>query len=539
MRDFENYLTDGAGIGADGHPPELRPGANDTNELPHVVLPSGTVTITECATQLFKLIAPTQKLFMRGGAVVGLVKRDDGLLALDVLRPASARSLFEKFGRLFAWRVGGETGPVLKPTTCPHEMADALLQSEEAGGFLPRVNGLINCPFMREVEGQLVVAGPGYDPGSLMLVTGGKTPPIVPLDEAVKALLDLLTEFDFQTEGDKARAVASIIGPALKVGGFIKGRVPADVAEADHSQSGKTYRQKVLAALYNERLSLVTNREGGVGSVDESLNQQLVAGRPFIQFDNFRGRFASAHLEAFMTAEGSFPCRVPYRPDVTVSPENYFICLSSNGVDTTRDFANRSNIIRNLKQPPGYKFRKFTAGDLLAHVRHSQTYYLGCLFAVIWEWHRRGKLQTEETRHDFREWVQVVDWIAQNTFKTVPVMDGHQQAQERVSNPSLVWVRHLVLAVANAGEMTRGLTATDIYGLCEGADIQIPGLRAGADEEKGRKIIGSIMGKLFRDQDTLEVDGYIVTREERYISRDKVSEGGNFKSKIYTITIKQ
>ena len=90
-----------------------------------------------------------------------------------------------------------------------------------------------------------------------------------------------------------------------------------------------------------------------------------------------------------------------------------------------------------------------------------------------------------------------------------------------------------------AGELKRGLTATDIHGLCEGADIQIPGLRAGVDEEKGRKIIGSIMGKLFRDQDTLEVDGYIVIREERYISRDKVSEGGSFKSKIYTITSKQ
>ena len=107
--------------------------------------------------------------------------------------------------------------------------------------------------------------------------------------------------------------IASLITPALKSGGFIKGRVPADVAEADQSQSGKTYRQKVIAALYNEQLSLVTSREGGVGSIDESLNQALVAGRPFIQFDNFRGRFESAHLEAFLTAEGSFPCRVPHR----------------------------------------------------------------------------------------------------------------------------------------------------------------------------------------------------------------------------------
>ena len=177
----------------------------------------------------------------------------------------------------------------------------------------------------------------------------------------------------------------------MKAGGFLKGRVPADVAEADQSQSGKTYRQKVIAALYNERLSLVTSREGGVGSIDESLNQALVAGRPFIQFDNFRGRFDSAHLEAFLTAEGSFPCRVPHRGEVTVPPENYFVLLTSNGVDTTRDLANRSNIIRIKKKPAGFCFAKFAEGDLLDRVRQWQAYYLGCVFAVIREWHGRGQ----------------------------------------------------------------------------------------------------------------------------------------------------
>ena len=509
--------------------------ANQADGLPEVILPGGTVTITDCATQLFKLIGPTKRLLTRGGAVVNLVARDDGLLALEVLRPAAARSYFEKFARLFAWRAGAENEPVLKPMTCPQEMADALLQSEEAGKLLPRVQGLINCPVLREVGGQLDVAGRGYDEKTQLLVTGGSTPPLVALDEAVPALLDLFGEFDFQSEGDKARAVGSLISPALKVGRFLKGRVPADVAEADQSQSGKTYRQKLVAALYNERLSLVTCRQGGVGSIDESLNQQLVAGRPFIQFDNFRGRFESAHLEAFLTAEGSFPCRVPHRGEVTVPPENYFVFLTSNGVDTTRDFANRSNIIRIRKKAPGHQFRKFPEGELLDRVRQWQSYYLGCVFAVIREWHRLGKPRTEETRHDFREWVGVVDWIVQNIFGLVPIMDGHRQAQERVSNPALIWLRKVVLTINETGELNREMTATDLHGLCDGADIEIPGLRLGADEEKGKKAIGVVMGKLFREQETVEVDGYSVTREEKYLPRADASSGGNFKSKIYTV----
>ena len=44
------------------------------------------------------------------------------------------------------------------------------------------------------------------------------------------------------------------------------------------------------------------------------------------------------------------------------------------------------------------------------------------------------------------------------------------------------------------------------------------------------------MAKLFRERDSLEADGFVVTREEKYITRENVSDGGNFKSKTYTVT---
>jgi len=84
----------------------------------------------------------------------------------------------------------------------------------------------------------------GYDEDTGVLVTAGKEPAVVPLTEAVAALTKLIVEFDFQCPGDRSRAIASFITPALKIGGLIQGKVPADVAEADQSQSGKTYRQK-------------------------------------------------------------------------------------------------------------------------------------------------------------------------------------------------------------------------------------------------------------------------------------------------------
>src|ERR1035437_2510820 len=68
-------------------------------ELPMVTLPSDDVTISQCAAQLFKVIGSTKRLFVRGGVVMKLTARDDGLLALAILRPAAARSCFEKFAQ--------------------------------------------------------------------------------------------------------------------------------------------------------------------------------------------------------------------------------------------------------------------------------------------------------------------------------------------------------------------------------------------------------------------------------------------------------
>ena len=57
-----------------------------------------------------------------------------------------------------------------------------------------------------------------------------------------------------------------------------------------------------------------------------------------------------------------------------------------------------------------------------------------------------------------------------------------------------------------------------------------------AGRAKGKKIIGTIMAKLFKEHNPLEVDGFAVTREERYLNREDASDGGCYKSKTYTVT---
>lgn len=91
---------------------------------------------------------------------------------------------------------------------------------------------------------------------------------------------------------------------------------------------------------------LIAARKGGVGSVEESFAEALIKGKPFIQLDNFRDKMDSQYIESFLTAEGSFPARVPHRGEVQIDPQRFLVLMTSNGVESTRDFANRSSIIR-------------------------------------------------------------------------------------------------------------------------------------------------------------------------------------------------
>jgi hypothetical protein len=419
----------------------------------------------------------------------------------------------------------------LEPAIIAQEMAAALLASEEARRFLPEITGLINCPVLVGTGDALQIAGPGYHRDTGLFITGGELPPTIEFESAQKLIDELFADFRFQTPGDRSRAFAWLVTPALKIGGHLKGHVPANVAEADQSQAGKGYLQNLNATVYNETVGMVTQRNGGVGSLDESLSARLIAGRPFIQLDNLRGKLDSPHIEALLTAKGPFPVRLPYRGEVSIDPNRFLVMLTSNGVETTRDFANRACIVRSIrKQPDGYQFRRYAEGDLLDHVRANQSLYLGAVFAIVRLWIECGRPRTNECRHDFREWAQTLDSIVQNFLDQAPLMDGHQDAQERASNPDLTFLRNLALAVAAQGRLDDLLSASALCEIAESAEVKIPGVHE-HDEENGKRMIGKIMGRLFKAGDTLTAEGFAVTRLE--VETARRDGGGTYIAKNY------
>jgi hypothetical protein len=477
-------------------------------------VPAGEIGHDLASKHIFAVIAPTNRLFMRGTLVHEVAADDTDAFAMVPVAAKRLVSLIETFGARVMRREAREDGTMRwRSATFPSSSADVALSSDGAREFLPRIRQMVSSPVLiPDGDRGAAVIGKGYHPhAGGTFVTGGDDVQTVDLNDAVALLAGCLIDFDFPDGGDASRAMASLISPAMKMGGWIDDDFPLDLAEADQSQSGKSFRFKMIHAIYREHPSAITQAAGGVGSLDERVSRALITGRPFISFDNFRGRMDSQIMETAIRGLGKVAARaLRAEADIDVTP--FLWQLSTNGAELTRDLANRAVITRIRKRADTHQFQTYPEGDIVSHIKAHQPRYLGAVHAVIREWAAKGRPLTTERRHDFRRWCQSMDWIVQNIFGLPPLLDGHREEQMRTANPRLQWLRDIARAIINAGYAGESLTAADFGEASDDHDLPLPGSKASSESIDMR--VGRLLGRLFKDQegDTISVDGLRITR---------------------------
>lgn len=492
---------------------------------PVVFVPNDLTEISESARTLFSVIAPKRELFTRGGVVVSLQSSEDGAVLLSPVAPELFRSLAERHATFKVRTFDGRRGEIIEaPRRLSGESARALLASMDARELLPRITAVTQFPPLRQ-DGS--VQSEAYDSKSGILVARPipSLPKMSPA-EGMRLLRELLRDFRFTTPADESRALAAIIAPALRIGPWASSPNPFPIflVEADHSQTGKGTLVKVIMAIYGETPALVSVQSGGVGSLDESLAQALMKGRPVILLDNLRGAINSQFVEALVTAGGPVQVRA-LRASAEVDSRRFVIFATSNGFEATTDFSNRLCVIRLKKQPKGYRFHRFDEGGLLDHLAANQSRYLGAVNAVLAEWIEAGE-PTRPTEHDLRAWAGAMSAIIEG-HRLPPLMDGHEAVQERVSNPGVTFLRELSIRIGNE---TRSFTTSELVDLAEEKGIPVPGVQ-GDDARANQKRLGLLLGKAFGDAETLEIDGASVERGERELPRPDGK--GVWKAKTY------
>jgi len=499
------------------------PPNKDQKKRPELILPSGYVTFSDTAGAMFPVLAKRLRYFVRGRALVEIAYRkmmkDKQLHDIFQLLEADAlRSRIEDDFECRAWRDNKKGKYIKKPSRCTNDAARVLLKTDIAFEYLPAIATLSAAPVLTGELGNLRILYKGYhDVHGGIYVTGGASKIVLPSRKAaIELILEILRDYDFISPSDKSRAVASFLSPAMRAGRLL-GEVdfPIDIGEANDSQSGKTFRQKLVYTIYGETPYIIANREGGVGSLDESISSALIAGVPFIFFENFRGQMKSQLVETCLRGTGMAPARAPHKGEIQVPTGHINWQLSSNGLEATRDFVNRAIITRIAKRELGYKFHVYPEGNILAHIRANQAKYQAAIFRILIDWDQLGRQHTDETRHDFVEWTQALDWIMQNFFNLPPLLDGHVEEVLRVSDPALSWLRVVAIAVDKEKRLDEGLLATEIIDVCQARGVELPGVRGIIDPDQLSMYAGRLLNRLFRDTEELVIDRYKIRRDSR------------------------
>lgn len=525
----ETTLSDGAIAAAQGCTDKPLEGTNNpamdalNPDVAHVLrtsppdmffLPNDNfASVPVAAERIFSHLSSTGEMYRRGNAIAEI--KDNQLL---VLTPTAFRARLNKRGRkTMAFKVAQHGDVYPSEKHCSEDIARVLLSASEVD-LLHEVKLIVSNPLLVEIDGALEIAQPGYNRSSGVLVTGNAAVYDVLISDAVSAILDLLQDFKFASAGDRSRGIAGVIGPALRMGGFLSGNATVDMVEADDSQAGKGTKCELTHAIYGEKPYSVVQKQGGVGSYDESLSAALNSASPFITLDNLRGALDSILLEASITPVSSdkrVAVRVPYRGEIRVDISRIIFQATSNGFSSTCDLANRLLVTRLIKQPGDYQYTEWGDGPgLIAHVEKHSVYLLSCVQAVVRHWHAAGK-PINPTTHTFKQWIGALDWIVQNIFGGVPLLDGHAGAAQRIANTGLSWLRAVGNAAVKDDQVGRELRASDIRLLCDRNGCMPDGVKLDWDDGKAERAIGRIMAGCFVHGDTVAIDSIVVERIER------------------------
>ena len=492
-----------------------------TSYKPDTHLPGGAHTITDSALELGRLMARSETYFHRGSGIVRVTHDSERVPSLEGVKASGLTSAFEKVSKLVRSRlVKGEW--VDEPVTCTESCAKQIMDCEDFKEMLPPLRLLCKCPVLIERGGRLVEIV-GYDRKSGTLAYGEKSE-TVSLEEARRLLNEVLDGFCFATHADRARAMAALITPAMVFGGLLGGRAPLDLGEADKSQTGKGFRNRITAAIYGQEVLTINQAKRGVGGMEETFDTAVSRGVNFICLDNMKGTIDSPKIESFLR-EARYQARPPYSAPIDIDPRMTLVMMTSNKADITIDLANRASCVKLKKHSVGHQHKRYPSGDVLTHIQANQPRYLGAVFAVIRAWHAAGKPLSQDTRHDFREWLQTMDSVVQGFAGGQPIMQGHLATLERMTNPTLNWLRDVMLLMKDCDKLGKWMRTYDIVNLMAESDIAMPGMgeRDVYEDDQTRKRVlqatGRRLASCFRQTDEVEVDDMLATRREVYEER--------------------
>ena len=352
----------------------------------------------------------------------------------------------------------------------------------------------------------------GYDLES-RVYTSGSLPDLPTVNEAKDRLLQIIGDFNFSNDYEKARCLSFLLTPAVVRSGVLgQGRCPFFYVSKDQKGAGGGYLVKLVASVYGMRAGAVVPGENNAEKSKEGVSIYLAKGNHLIYLDNVRGDVLKrlAYLESLLT-EPTFEARAPYMQALVDVQREVFAC-TSNGATMSEDLADRTLEISIVRQPQGYIFQDWPEGDLLAHIEANRAEILAAIYALV-QCYDEAARKTRLPKRSFRfgQWEHALSWLIREHFPELPGLlesNYFQRKKVELTDPNYTMLVE-ILRLAATIKPNIPTSTSELVEVARERGVDIKG-------EKPEMELGKLLTRHFSGNGRHEFAGrFSVTRTER------------------------
>ena len=338
-------------------------------------------------------LALARRYYQRGGLIV-TVNTDPGTRETriqDITQPALVRAL----AGVATWERYDARSKDWVRTDPPARHAAVLFDST-AYPHLPVLSGLARQPYLR-LDGSLMREA-GYDPGAGMFGVFDARAFSIPThptreeaEAALAVLCDLLAEFSFAREVDRAAALTAILTASIRPS---LPTTPMFHMRAHMPGSGKSYLCQLISAFATPQRGTPTTFPADDEECRKLLLAELLRAPAVIEFDNLTGELVP-HKSLCTALTSEFMTGRILGVSKTVSVSTRTLVLSSgNNVGPVQDMTRRCLTINLSPECETPAARTFTRPDLVREVLQERGRFVSSALTIIRAWIVAGRPQT-------------------------------------------------------------------------------------------------------------------------------------------------
>ncbi len=277
---------------------------------------------------------------------------------------------------------------------------------------------------------------------------------------------DLLVDFPFTADSDRAHAVAALLLPFVR--SMVQGPTPIHLIEAASPGSGKTLLADLIAIVAHGHLPMSTTLTRDENESRKKITAILSRGSPIIAIDNIEGGLRSSQLASAITAEQWDDRLLGVSKMVTYRNRALWL-VSANNPDLSMEIARRCIRIRiaPAEEHP-WKRTNFKHDPIREWTRQNRPELVWAALVAIQSWITSGEGHATQTLGSFESWSRVLGGIVRHLNLPGFLADA-EEFYEAADSESSEWTGFILLWQERYG--TEPIAPANLLELAEGAKL--------------------------------------------------------------------